>query len=362
MKLRTRLCAAVLVMSALLGAAACGDDDAGSTSSSSAASPGSPGSPASGGVPNNGAAYPVTIENCGKKYTFGKAPSRVVVMNGGSVAEVSALVALGLGDRIVANAQSYGASDEPGRAEAIAALPTGGIKLNDAMDIPREAMLGLRPDFVMSTYGGGFAADSGFATREDLAGVGANTYVPRATCGGAGEVAGSQTIEDSYAVLRDLGRIFGVSGKAESLIATSQKQVAEAAGKVAGTTSKPKVMLIIPGMTMGAAEFSSIGANGIWNDIIGKAGGVNAFEGSTKGMFANLSKEQVAAAQVDAVVIVAFMNPDPAGDAAKLFAQFPQWEAAKSNRFVVLSDSVYLGPDNATAVDKLARVIHPDRF
>src|SRR5689334_19164269 len=47
--------------------------------------------------------YPVTLENCGESETFKKAPSRVVVMNGASVAEVSTLLSLGLQDKIVAN-------------------------------------------------------------------------------------------------------------------------------------------------------------------------------------------------------------------------------------------------------------------
>ena len=100
--------------------------------------------------------YPVTLENCGRKETFQKAPSRVVVMSGASVAEVSTLLALGLGDRIVANQQSYGMSEVPGRAAAIKALPTGGVTVNEACDMPREAMLGLRPDLVLSVTGYGF--------------------------------------------------------------------------------------------------------------------------------------------------------------------------------------------------------------
>ncbi|AHI01053.1 ABC transporter substrate-binding protein [Kutzneria albida] len=305
--------------------------------------------------------YPVTISNCGKDYTYSKAPSRVVVMNGGSVAEVSSLVALGLGDKIVANAQSYGASDEPGRAEQIAKLPTGGIKLNDLQDIPRESMLGLRPDLVISTYGGGFDPAGGFASREELSAIGANSYAPARNCGGAGAVDGTPTVEDSYAMLRDLGKIFGVSAKADQLIADSQKQIAEVAAKVKGKPT-PRVMLIIPGMAMGSGDFSSIGANGIWNDLIAKAGGVNAFGDSTKQLFANLSKEQVAAAKVDAVVIVNYHNANPQGDAEKLFAQFPQWQAAKDKRTIVLSDSIYLGPNNATAVQQIAKTIHPDAF
>lgn len=214
-------------------------------------------------------------------------------------------------------------------------------------------------DFVISTYGGGFDAAGGFATRDDLAGIGANTYVPRATCGAAGTVDGTQTVNDSYALLSDLGVIFGVGDRAQALIDDSRRQIDAVRAKVAGT-ARPKVMVIIPGMSMGSSEFSSIGANGIWNDIIAAAGGVNAFGATTTNLFADLSKEQVAATDVDAVVIVNYHSHDPAADAAKLFAQFPQWPAAKANRFVVLSDSIYLGPSNAIAVQQIAHMIHPE--
>jgi iron complex transport system substrate-binding protein len=307
-----------------------------------------------------GTGYPVTITNCGKDYTFTKAPSRVVVMNGGSVAEVSALLELGLGDRIVANAQSYGDSEVPGRVDAIKKLPTGDIKLNDMMDIPREAMIGLAPDFVISTYDGGFRAEAGFATREDLAQIGANTYAPQSACGEVGTVSHKPTIEDSYAMLRDLGKIFGVGDKAEKIIATSKDRIAAVEKKVAGAPEQ-KAMLIIPGMAMGG-EFSSVGGNGIWNDIMAKAGVVNTFAGATKDMFASLSKEQVAKADVEALIVVNYQSPDSDADAKALFKEFPQWDAAKNNRYVVLSDSIYLGPSNHVAVEDIAKAFHPDVF
>ncbi|MGO4425799.1 iron ABC transporter substrate-binding protein, partial [Streptomyces sp. MCAF7] len=118
------------------------------------------------------AGYPVTLDNCGQSETFKKDPSRVVVMNGASVAEVSTLLALGLQDKIVANQQTYGMSEVAGRAAAIKALPTGDIKVNEAYDIPREAMLGLRPDLVLSVTTYGFDQKNGFATREQLKQVG----------------------------------------------------------------------------------------------------------------------------------------------------------------------------------------------
>ncbi len=310
------------------------------------------------GAPTAG--YPVTITNCGEEYTFTEAPSRVVVMNGGSVAEVSTLLELGLGDKIVANAQSYGASEVPGRAEAIAKLPTGDIQLNDMMDIPREAMIGLAPDFVISTYDGGFRAEAGFATREDLAQVGANTYAPASSCGAVGTVSGEPSIEDSYQLIEDFGKIFGVSEKADEIIEKSRARIADVEEKVKDLPKK-KAMLIIPGMAMGS-EFSSVGGNAIWNDIMAKAGVENVFADATKDLFANLSKEQVAKADIEALIVVNYMSEDPDADARKLFGQFPQWDAAKDDTFVVLSDSIYLSPNNDLAVEQIAKAVHPEAF
>ncbi|TCO60651.1 ABC transporter substrate-binding protein [Actinocrispum wychmicini] len=298
--------------------------------------------------------YPLTFTNCGKNYTFTKAPSRVVLMNGGSVAEVSSLLELGLGDRIVANAQNYGTSDVDGRAAAIKALPTAGITLNNMQDIPREAMLGLRPDFVVSTYDGGFSADSGFATRDELLKAGANSYAATG-CG----TASTPKIDDSYTLLRDFGKIFDVADRAEKAIADSTAKIAATAGKVKDKPVK-KVMIVFPGM--GAEDLSSVAGNGIWNDVLVKAGAVNAFADATKETFATISKEQAAAAQVDALVVVNYQNPDPQATVKKLFQQFPQWQAAKDNRSLVLSDSIYLGPVNQVAVEKIAALVHPDAF
>ncbi|MFJ9351066.1 ABC transporter substrate-binding protein [Streptomyces sp. NPDC101237] len=300
--------------------------------------------------------YPVTLDNCGQKETFRKAPSRVVVMNGASVAEVSTLLALGLGDRIVANQQGYGMSEVPGRAAAVKKLPTGNVKLNDAYDIPREAMLGLRPDLVLSVTTYGFDQKNGFATREQLAQVGAHSYVSPQGCD---DDPSRMTVADSYRLLRDMGKIFHVSDRAEKLIAASEKSIAAVSKKVAAQ-KKPKVMVLFSTMSMGSNDFSSVLANGIVNDILAKSGGTNAFSHTTKAAFADLSKEKVAATDVDAVVVISYNDPDPAAYAKKLLKEFPQWPAAKSTTYVTLSDSMYLGPSNDLAVAKVAKMLHPD--
>ncbi|MDQ0772255.1 iron complex transport system substrate-binding protein [Streptomyces aurantiacus] len=305
--------------------------------------------------------YPVTLENCDGTEKFTKAPSRVVVMNGASVAEVSTLLALGLGDRIVANQQSYGMSEVEGRAKAIKALPDGGVKLNDAYDVPREAMIGLRPDLVLSTTSYGFDEKNGFATREQLKGVGAGTYVSPQGCD---QDTSKMTIADSYTLLRDMGRIFNKGDQAEKLIAASEKKIADVTAKVKGEKRPkvPKVMVLFSNMTMGGNDFSSVVAKGIYNDILAKAGGTNAFESASKTSFADLSKEKVAATDVDALVVIGYNDPNPAAYARKLLKEFPQWPAAKDNKYVALSDSMYLGPSNDLAVEKIAGMLHPDTF
>jgi iron complex transport system substrate-binding protein len=45
--------------------------------------------------------YPLTINNCGTSETFTRAPSRVILMNGASVAEVETMIELGLQKKIL---------------------------------------------------------------------------------------------------------------------------------------------------------------------------------------------------------------------------------------------------------------------
>ncbi|MDX3593758.1 ABC transporter substrate-binding protein [Streptomyces sp. ID03-2B] len=328
-----------------LATAGCGD-----------ASDGKPTAAEKPAVSSSADGYPVTLENCGVKQTFTKAPGRVVVMNGASVAEVSTLLALGLKDRIVVNQQTYGMSEIPGRADAIKALPKGDIELNDAFDIPREAMLAQRPDLVLSTTAYGFDAKNGFATRDQLKQVGANSYISPQGCD---QDTSGMTMEDSRTLLRDMGKIFGVGDRAEKLIAASDRRIAEVAEKVKGE-KKPEVMVVFSNMSMGGNDFSSVVAKGIYNDILADAGGTNAFENAAQGSFADLSKEKVAATDVDALVVISYNDPDPTAYAEKLLKEFPQWTAAKNDAYVVLSDSIYLGPSNDVAVEKIAKTLHPD--
>ncbi|WP_433214965.1 ABC transporter substrate-binding protein [Microtetraspora malaysiensis] len=310
--------------------------------------------------------YPLTFDNCGMQVTFQRPPERVLILNGTSVGEVESFVLLGLEKSVLANAQSYGVSDDPTMIDKIKALPTGGLTMNKNFDVPAEQVLKLKPDLVVSTWSGGFDAKSGFATREQLAAAGITSLVNPVNCAMGKPDAtreekvayDRQSIESSLGFITLLGKIFDVQQRALDLTTRLRARIDAVRGRVAGLAAK-KVLIAFPGMAMmNANGLPAVMTGGIYDDVIKAAGGANAFAGATADMTRTLNKEQLATAQVD-ILVVGLFTPDEDGDkdAAELFAAYPNWAASKTRTYTVVSDGVYLGPLNAWAVEKIARMV-----
>ncbi len=311
--------------------------------------------------------YPLTLENCGRKLTFDKAPSRVVLLNGASVGEVESFLALGIQDRIVANSQSYGVSDDPSMVAKVKAVPTGGLTLNDNFEVPREQVLALKPDLVISTWAGGFDDKIGSITRDQLSQAGINSYVTPVNCANGDSAASpaeqekyrNQSVESSSELLMQLGQIFDVQQKAVDLVKQTRTEIEKISGRV---KDKPKrnVLIVYPGMSMmNSNGLPAVFGGGIFDDVITRAGGVNPFAGKTNAELAEINAEALASAKVDVLVIGLYQENEKADVfAADLFAKFPQWEASKNRTYTSVSDSPYLGPLNATAVEKIANAAH----
>lgn len=310
--------------------------------------------------------YPLTITNCGREITFEKAPEKVLILNGTSVAEVEALIALGLEDHILANSQSYGQTDIDGMLEKIAALPTGGLTLNENYEVPKEQTLALEPDLVISTWSGGFSEAMGSITRDELDSVGINSYVTPVNCAYGAESASAedqatydnQTYEDSFTLIRELGVIFDVQHEAEHFIEHAEEDIA-AVTKPVGA-DPVHVLVAYPGMSMmNPNGIPMVFAGPLTDSIITAAGGENSFAGvASFAESANINAEALAAADVDVLVVGLFMPGENADDyAAQIFAQYPQWSAAKNNRYISIAESFYLGPYNAVAIEKIAAAI-----
>ncbi|MFC4909677.1 ABC transporter substrate-binding protein [Actinomadura gamaensis] len=342
------------VTAAVLGAAGC----AGTTS----AAP-------DGGVPSTPGrtAYPFTLDNCGQKVTFKRPPQRVLILNGTSVAESESFVLLGLQGRVLANAQSYGVSDDPSMTARVAALPKRGLTMNRNFEVPAEQSLATKPDLVISTWTGGFDAKRGLATRAQFAAAGANTLVNPVNCAlGKPDATPAEkkayagvSIESSREFLMLLGRIFDVQYKAAQVAGDLRKRVDDVRRAVAGRPVK-KVLLAYPGMAMmNANGLPAVMTGRITDDVIRAAGGVNAFAGRDRDTTRTLNKEQLASAQVDVLVVGVFTpKEDPAAEARALFAAYPQWRASQTRTSTTVSDGAFLGPLNAWAVEKIAKAVH----
>lgn len=333
------------------------------------------GSPAARQEPTNPSApataaatkYPLTIDNCGRQVTFDKAPSRVLLLNGASVGEVESLIALGVQDRILANSQSYGVSDEPGMVEKVAAVPTGGLRLNENFEVPREQVLALKPDLVISTWAGGFDEKIGSISRDQLDQAGIKSFVTPVNCAyGATEARpedkeryDDQSVESSFELLLTLGKIFDVQQAAADHVNKARAELADIAMQVKDKAPK-NVLVAYPGMAMmNNNGLPAVFGGGIYDDIVERAGGVNAFAGKDTAELAEINAEALASADVDVLVIGLFQpNEDAETLANDLFKKFPGWQASKTKTFTSVSDGFYLGPFNTVAVRKIADAAH----
>ncbi|MBD8585308.1 ABC transporter substrate-binding protein [Frigoribacterium sp. CFBP 8766] len=358
---RTALALGSLVtLTALVGCSA-------TTSPADSAGPVGDGTTLTGGPTS----YPLSVENCGLTQTFDERPSRVVLMNGASVSEVESLVMLDLEDTILANTQNYGMSDMPGLVEQIDALPTGDVDTAGSFEIPAEQLLALEPDLVIATTSGGFDPSSGQSSREELAEAGIETLVNPANCAMGKEDATEEelgafdeaTVESSFDFLNLVGNVFDVQDEAQVLVDDLRGQIDAVSAAVEGK-EEPTGLIVFPGMSMMTPNgMPAVFLGGIFDDVLARAGVSGALKDSGLTFTSAIDEEQLSSADVDILVVGGFTRgEDLDAEAAALFAEYPQWDAAKNNSYVTVSDGVYVGPTNAAAIDKIARAAHPDAF
>ena len=326
--------------------------------------------PQAEGTPSGAAAgQPVSIDNCGVSETFAATPSRVVLLGFVSVAEVSAFVELGIQDSIIANLQTYGVSDDPALVDEIAALPSGGLSLNENFGPPAEQVLALQPDLVVSTTPVGFDANLGFATRSELADAGANTYVTPARCADGNPDATAEEldrydnagIDASYELIEQLGEIFHVEDRAADVVSHMTSSISATEDAVAG---EPAIrgIVVSPGAMHGMGDAPLVWTGGIVDDVLERAGVANVFAdaGTLGGL--NITAEQLAAADPQIIITFTDASVDLDTFVDDLAAAYPQWDAVQSGTVANVYDGLYLGTTNDEAIAKIAKAAHPGAF
>lgn len=302
-------------------------------------------SAAASSAPATTAGYPFTIENCGVTLTFAGPPERVV-STALNVTEL--LLALELQDHI-AGAISPGDRLVPPYRERFAGVE---VIAEKAFPPPsREVIVAADPDLILSGYSDDYG-EAGFGTRESFQTAGVNTFLPRGACGDT-----PATIDDTYADIELLGRIFGVPDRATALV---EQMRAEA--KAVPAPAKP---VRVFNYDSGEGAPFTTARNGLLTDLIARAGGENIFADVEQAYF-TAGWEEILKRDPEVIVITSSgATPDADQiDAAtqekinylRTNSQLQTISAIKNNRFVVLDiTSQVPSVRNGTAIATLAR-------
>ncbi len=305
--------------------------------------------PSSGvGQAGPGSAFPATIQNCGVSQTYTAPPKHVVTMNQ-TATEI--MLALGLQDRMVGTAYLDDAV-LPEFASAYRAIPVVAVKYPS-----REALLGIQPDFVYSTYASAFA-DRAAGSRASLSALGIASYLSPPGCSRADRPK-TVSMDTVFGEIRDIGRIFGVSAKAEQLIAGYQTQLTDIQKRIGTVAKAPRVLWYDSEDPPFVAACC-----GVPNEIMRLAGADNLFKDAA-GAWATVSWEAVIARNPEVVVLINAVWA-PAAEKQKVILgnkAYSSVDAVKAQRFVAIDFSdATPGVRTVRAIRKLAEALYPQKF
>lgn len=291
--------------------------------------------------------YPVTVENCGQKKSYDKAPQRVVTNDVG-ITEI--MFALGLEDHMA----GYVMPDDKGDMTSVPWKD--GYKKTTWLSkerINKELVLGARADLVFAGWNYGFNEGEGF-TPAELKRVGVDSYLLSESCrNGQGKARGVMPpLEALYTDLGNLGRIFDVEDRADTLIASFRKQVAEAQAKAPKGSDRPRVFLYDDGKDKPLTSGAYAGPH----DIITKAGGDHIMK-DLKDSWTTVGWETVVDRDPEVIVINNYgdTSAEQKRTFLKTYKPLANVSAIKNDRIVVL-DYVDLveSPRNPAAISSLA--------
>ncbi|MEU8775556.1 ABC transporter substrate-binding protein [Streptomyces sp. NPDC048606] len=301
-----------------------------------------PNRPASGG--SAAAGFPVTVSNCGVTTTYQRPPQRAVSLNQHAT---EVMLALGLEKSMVGT----GYLDDAILPDYRAAY--GRIKVLSKEYPSAEVLLEAEPDFVYGGFATTFDEKEGRG-RENLAKAGVNTRLNVEEC-----PTGPVTMAAMDEEVRGVAKIFGVQDRAEAQVKKLHGTLDAVEAKLTGV--EPVKLFVYDS---GDKTAFTAGGKGIGNEMIKRAGGVNLFADVDKA-FGDVSFEQVAERAPEVIVIYEY-GDQPVEEKKRFLLANPALKdvpAIRNKRFAVLPlSSTVLGVRVPSAVESLARQIHPDRF
>ncbi len=291
--------------------------------------------------------YPLTIDNCGTKVTFQKAPERAIGL-GQNSAEI--LLLLGLENKMV------GTAFWPNKVLPQLAEANSKVKLLTVEFPTFESILSENPDFVTAALPTLMGPSSKVAKREDFEKLNIPTYVSPSICPAQGasqdkygNAARSQVWNMStlYQEIDELSQIFDVRDKGQALIADFKKRE-EALRANAPKDGKKLSYVFWFSSPSPSADAYVGGKNSPSGYIADLLGGRNAI--TTEAEWPTLGWESIIAANPDVIVVasldrnrweldkpeakIKFLTTDPA------VSQL----AAVKNKAIVVMDGQAMNP------------------
>ena len=292
-------------------------------------------------------AFPIPVKSCDREITFESAPQRAV-SNDVNLTEM--MLALGLQDRMAGFTGITGWNKiTPGLREGL-----GDLKQLSAKYPSKEVLLGADADFYFAGWNYGMTV-GGEVTPQSLDPFGIQVYELTESCIHIMDKP-KISMEDLYNDLRNLGKIFGVDERADTLIDSYQAGLAQITEKTA-TVDPLRVFVYDSGedRPFTAAKYAMPTA------MIEAAGGSNIMD-DVNSSWTRVGWEAVVERNPEVIVIVNYgeVTAEQKRDFMLNNSAFKDIDAVKNDRFVVLEyDEATPGPRNLKAIQTLAGAFYP---
>lgn len=293
---------------------------------------------------DRGTSSTATVTNCGEEVTY-PVPRRPVAYD---VSGSEKMFALGLADRM--RGYVMNSLGDPSIAGSPWKDDYAKVERLGTSRVTREILVGAKADWIIAGWNSGFSEERGI-TPDLLEQVGIHSYLHSETCWDF--TAGRMNLspfEALYADLENLGEIFDVRDRADTLVAELRSRFDKVSAGVPDG-SPPRVFVY----DSGTDQPYTAGKHAAPNEIIEVAGGVNVFSGLSDG-WGSVGWEAVVDAEPEVIVVVDYAD-QPAQDKIAFLRSLPQLAntpAVLHDRFLVISyGDMVSGPRNAQAAEAL---------
>lgn len=289
--------------------------------------------------------YPLKIQSCNREVTFNQAPEHAVSHD---INMTQMMLALGLKSRMVGYSGVTGwKAVTPQMAQLLDGLPELASKYPSV-----ETLLNANVDFFFAGWDYGMRV-GGDLTPQTLQPLGINVLELTESCAFVMKRPAA-TLDDTYNDLRNLGKIFDVQDRANTLIAQMQAQVAQVQKNL--PAEKPRVFLY----DSGEDRAMTSGRLGMPQALIEAAGGRNILD-DVDASWTRINWETVVERNPQVIVIVDYSEISAAQKQQFLLDNpaLQSVDAIKHQRFIVIPYvQATPGIDNVLAVETLAKGFH----